>query len=336
MASVVQRTSSGEVEYVETFLPYMDVSVESSIVRNGKVASKRDTTGSDQSLTGVKSIKVPCMVHNARHASPAKTLEANGFQLLERPLRSDQNFYDNGRILDEYYHEVAELLKEACGAALVVPFDHNVRSAGGKASKKTLQGGSVVQGPAVMVHADYSLTSAPQRLRDLAQPPRANDTLRQVLADGQSALDPALVEDALANGRRWSIVNVWRNILSEPVQRWPLGVCDSQTVEPGELVVFEIHYDDRIGENYFAKHHPRHKWHYFPNMTRDEVLLLKTWDSSGGFQSAAGASGDSASGRSTFALHTAFADPSSMETSPDRESIEVRCIVFYDSSQSKL
>jgi hypothetical protein len=314
----------------------MDVCVESSILRNGKVASKRDTTGSDHTTTGIEKSNVACTVHNARLLSPAKTLEANGFELLTRPLRSDRDFYDNGRVLSEYYPEVAELLKEACGAALVVPFDHNVRSASGKATKKTLQGGSAVQGPAVMVHADYSLTSAPQRLRDLAQPPRVNDTLRQILADGQVALDPAMVEDALAHGRRWSIVNVWRNITSEPVQRFPLGVCDSQTVEPGELVVFEIHYDDRIGENYFAKHHPRHRWHYFPYMTRDEVLLLKTWDSTGGFHSAAGASGDAATGRSTFALHTAFVDPSTEESSPDRESIEVRCIVFYDPVESKL
>jgi len=31
----------------------------------------------------------------------------------------------------------------------------------------------------------------------------------------------------------------------------------------------------------------------------------------------------------TFALHTAFADPSSVEGSPDRESIEVRCVVMF-------
>ena len=39
--------------------------------------------------------------------------------------------------------------------------------------------GQQVQGPAHMVHGDYTLTSAPQRLRDLAQPPGANDTLRR-------------------------------------------------------------------------------------------------------------------------------------------------------------
>jgi len=30
-----------------------------------------------------------------------------------------------------------------------------------------------------------------------------------------------------------------------------------------------------------------------------------------------------------FPLHTAFADPSSVEGSPDRESIEVRCVVMF-------
>ena len=32
----------------------------------------------------------------------------------------------------------------------------------------------------------------------------------------------------------------------------PLALCDAQTVEPDDLVVFEIHYADRVGENYFA------------------------------------------------------------------------------------
>ena len=32
-----------------------------------------------------------------------------------------------------------------------------------------------------------------------------------------------------------------------------LVFCEAQSVSPDELVVFEIHYADRVGENYFAK-----------------------------------------------------------------------------------
>jgi len=47
------------------------------------------------------------------------------------------------------------------------------------------------------------------------------------------------------------------------------------------LIVFEIKYADRTGENYFAVHRPRHRWWHFPGLTRNEPLLLKCWDSRG-------------------------------------------------------
>ena len=101
------------------------------------------------------------------------------------------------------------------GAQYVFPFDHNVRNAAAKASGKSLQGGSavqehtcsppnpnlaplltllnVVQEPIHFVHTDYTLTSAPERLRMLARPPKQNDTLRRVLGD-TSLIPPELAE----------------------------------------------------------------------------------------------------------------------------------------------
>jgi hypothetical protein len=115
-----------------------------------------------------------------------------------------------------------------------------------------------VQQPARFVHGDYTLTSAPERLRQLAEPPKLNDTMRAVVGD-----KPLLSKEMLAAveaGSRWAIINVWRNIGSEPVQAYPLACTDGMTVLPKDLVVFEIHYADRVGENYFAKHSPRHEW----------------------------------------------------------------------------
>ena len=36
-----------------------------------------------------------------------------------------------------------------------------------------------------------------------------------------------------------------------------------------------------MGENYFAKPSPRHRWFYFPHMEGDEAMLIKQWDSAG-------------------------------------------------------
>ena len=84
---------------------------------------------------------------------------------------------------------------------------------------------------------------------------------------------------------------------------------------------------DRVGENYFAKPSPRHRWFYFPHMEGDEAMLIKQWDSAGDLAQRRKA--DGATPRSTFALHSAFADPTTTADAPDRESIEVRCIVIY-------
>jgi hypothetical protein len=112
----------------------------------------------------------------------------------------------------------------------------------------------------------------------------------------------------------------------------PLALCDAQTVDPEDLVVFEIHYQDRVGENYFARHSGRHRWYYYPQITRNEALLIKQWDSEGALARTKGGRGDSTAPLepSTFSLHSAFEDPTTPPDAPDRWSIEVRCFALYD------
>ncbi len=124
-------------------------------------------------------------------------------------------------------------------------------------------------------------------------------------------------------------INVWRNIAAEPVATHPLALCDGQTVMPEDLVVFEIHYPDRIGENYFSKASDRHQFYYYPEMTRGEVLLIKQWDSAGRLALSAGSESDAPAMPCTFSFHSAFKQPGQDENVPDRWSIEVRCMVIY-------
>ncbi len=314
---------------------YMAPSVPSSIVRNGRVLTRRDRDGNDGGSEGVELVESSLPVANARNFTDAErpTVERHGFELLARPLPdAGLDFFDHEQVVGSYYTHCAEVVQAATGAAQVLPFDHNVRSAVGKSSARRIEGGQQVQGPAHVVHGDYTLTGAPTRLRDLTKPPSENDTLRSVMAEGQSLIAPEDADRALAEGGRFGIVNVWRNIAHEPVFTHPLALCDAQTVEPEDLVVFEIHYHDRIGENYFAKASPGHRWSFFPEMTRDEALLIKQWDSAGPFARSQGSLGDAhdPDAPCTFSFHSAFEDPSVPEDAPDRWSIEVRCIVLYD------
>ncbi len=316
---------------------YLAASVESSLYRNGKLLTRVDRDDGDTGIEEMLLDEVEAAVNNARLSDEPRrrTIEIHGFELLARPLaRSDLDFYDHQEVVREYYPQCAEIVRDATGAGRVFAFDHNIRSAAGKKSKRRVAGGQKVQNPACEAHGDYTLASGPQRLRDLAKPPGGNDTLRSVLGEGEALLDPAMVARALDENGRFAIINLWRSIGREPVASDPLALCDGQTVDPEDLVVFELHYDDRIGENYFAKHASRHGWWYYPAMTRDEAMLIKQWDSAGELARSGGARADSSVGGGrapcTFSFHTAFRDPATPPDAPDRQSIEVRCIVLYD------
>ena len=57
--------------------------------------------------------------------------------------------------------------------------------------------------------------------------------------------------------------------------------------------------------------------YYTPRMTRDEVLLIKGWDTVD-------------DGRAQFTPHSAFELPSTDDTTPPRESIELRALVIIE------
>ncbi len=314
-------------------LNYLSPSVKSSLFRNGEVLIHRDTAGSDSAAKGVDLAPHVLSIANARllAGDERRTVARNGFELIDHPLTDgNANFFDQDWVVRSYYRHCAQAVEAATGGRAVA-FDHNVRSAGGKKEKKKIEGGQEVQGPAHLVHGDYTLTSGPQRLRDLANPPSVNDTYRETLAAGESLIDRAAVDRALSEGGRFAIINVWRNIADEPVATHPMAFCDGQSVVPEDLVVFEIHYEDRIGENYFAKYSSDHKWFYYPAVTKDEAILIKQWDSNGPMAKSSGATADASNDTApcSFSFHSAFEDPDTLPDAPDRWSIEVRCMVVF-------
>ena len=94
-------------------------------------------------------------------------------------------------------------------------------------------------------------------------------------------------------------------------------MCDASTVVDEDLACLEQRMVDRTGENYLVHHNPQQTWYYYPRMTRDEVLLLKVWDSV------------DLPVAKRFTLHGAFKDPSSPSDAHDRESIEIRCLCIF-------
>ena len=313
---------------------YVESSTPSSLYTTGKHRTRRDPETGEVLLEGIELGEREMEVHDARLLDGAQrpTVGRNGFELLHRPLlRGDLDFLDGAEVCREYYPQCADAIRDATGAAHVIPFDHNVRSAAAYQAKAQSKGGQRVGRPEHITHGDYTLHSAPQRLRMLAEPPGMTDTMREFVEPGQGLLEPELVDRGLAPNGRFALINVWRNIAHEPVAIHPLALCDAQTVRPEDLVVFELHYSDRIGENYFSKHASRHRWYYYPEMRRDEALLIKQWDSAGTLARSDGARADpdDQDAPCTFNFHSAFTNPSTPLDAPDRWSIEVRCLVVY-------
>jgi len=314
---------------------YMLPSVPRSITRTGKVGAKRNLEGTTVDSFGLETVAREVVVHDGRRSTPPAGLRDEGFQLVTQPL-VHIDYYDNDQVLRQYYPECCSLVQKFAGASHVFAFDHNVRSQKGASDGAKLrgEGGSAVQVPAHIVHNDYTLTSAVDRVRQLAKPPKANDTNAPLL-NGQPLLPAEMVERALKTGGRFAFINVWRNVRPEPVETNPLALCDGSTANAEDYVTFEIHYADRIGENYFAAHMPRHRWSYFPRMTRDEAILIKQWDSAGALSMIhKGANPEGA--LSTFSLHSAFVDSTTPPGAPDRESIEVRTVAFFEGPAAKL
>ncbi len=313
---------------------YLAPSVGSSLYGNGKVFVRRDSDGNDSPWHGAVLENRLVPVHDARERTGAArhTLHANGFELVERPMECRAiDFFDHDEIVRRYYPDCAAIVREGAGARLVAAFDHNIRSVCGHRCRRRIEGGQQVQPPIHLVHGDYTLTSGPRRLRDLSRAPTGNDTYRSALSRGESLLDGSDVARALEEGR-FAIINLWRSIAPEPVATEPLALCDAKSVHPDDLVVFEIHYSDRTGENYLAKHAEGHRWSFYPGLTRDEALLIKQWDSAGGLARSNGAKADMEcpGAPCTFSFHSAFEDPAAAPDAPDRWSIEVRCIALYD------
>ncbi|HEV3177476.1 MAG TPA: CmcJ/NvfI family oxidoreductase [Stellaceae bacterium] len=147
--------------------------------------------------------------------------------------------------------------------------------------------------PVQMVHNDYTDKSGPQRVRDLLPADEAEARLKH----------------------RFVEINVWRPIKG-PVQAWPLALADARSIAPADVIPCDLIYADRTGEILYGIYNPNHRWNYFPRMERHEAALIKCYDSL-------------RDGRARFSLHTAFEDPTTPESAPPRESIEIRALAFF-------
>jgi hypothetical protein len=250
-----------------------------------------------------KHIPTETVMHDGRALEKPATLESMGFALGHMPT-AVQNFRDDAEVERTYYDEMRTLIKRASGADRVLIFDHTVRKSGNTNLNAT-KGGSAA--PVPRVHCDYTADGAPRRLMQMGEQGVWSHMRNRVLTTAD-------FEDLAS--RRFAFINVWRNIVDTPVQRSPLAVCDTNSVPRDDFFLYELIFPHRVGENYSLKFNEAHKWYYYPKMTKDECLIFKVYDK--------------AEDGPRFVFHTAFDDPQTTESSPARQSIEIRSIAFFD------
>jgi hypothetical protein len=200
-----------------------------------------------------------------------------------------KDFTDESERKRIYDPEVQQLIKRYSGASEVLVFDHTIR-VGDEATRSATGARPPVKG----VHNDYTESSAPKRLREVVGDAEAEKRVRN----------------------RYAIIQVWRPIRGA-VMIDPLGICDGRTIPQQGFIRVERRYPYRTGEVYHIAYNPAHVWFYFPQMTRNEALVFKVFDTDAGKPT-------------RFTAHTAFDDPDTPPHAPPRESIETRTFAFFD------
>jgi hypothetical protein len=239
-------------------------------------------------------------IRNARLGGPF-TLDEHGFCLGRH--HTDVTDWEHAYGPDTpYAAQVCEVAKRLTGADVAVPMGGMIRDSG--------QTGATVQPPAAEAHVDFTQRSA----------------LRIAEAVYRRAHPTGPGYD------RFIAFSLWR-ALSPPPQDMPLALCDGRTVRDdegthntkvdvdeiptGDALFAPIEGEENMSAATIFHHSPDHRWWYFPDMTPDEVILIKFYDSDH---------------RGAWRCpHTAFRDT----TRPDarqRRSMEFRAIAYFSRS----
>lgn len=195
-----------------------------------------------------------------------------------------------------YIAEMCALLQELTGASRVLMLGGGKKRFGESATEKL----------------------APLSNAKPARYPHADNTDQS--AAGLIELFGAVIDDIdLADYSRVALYNMWRAV-SAPPQDVPLAVCDARSVAPeDEVTVAAVTVEQIAGEirhdTTGYRFNDAHRWYYFPDMTRDEVLVFKAHDTD--------------PGRARRVPHTAFNDPTCPADVETRASVEMRGLALF-------
>jgi hypothetical protein len=271
--------------------------------------SKRDdepVTSNELSVPGYPDNRVQpirCQVHDAR-TTGTPSLAREGFTLMKHS--SNYAAVRDREILRKGYNdEMSALLKTQMNASLVVPSRNGLLVRYGilLVGRNNHAGPTDIiddKIPASFAHVDYL---------------------------SEDALESAAMEARIEGihniaYKRLIIIQTWRAV-SEPPQDVPLAICDCRTLRETDMsrrtgvlapencvgMPSPIFYIGGIHYN------PDQRWHYYPHMKPDEVLVFTGYDTE--------------RPSSAKVAHAAFDNRTVHPAAKPRESIEARFYVYY-------
>lgn len=228
---------------------------------------------------------------DARPLVGSLSLDVQGFRLIDHKTQLTRaDFHDLDVVLGLYLREMEAIVQAETGADLVI----SARAPIIRLNCPDAEARGAIQ-PAPLAHSDYTRNTLGKQLR------------HEVPADAE----------AFKRYRRVVAYQTWRAI-SPPPQDSSLAICDARTVDPADRVLSTFATEVPVKETlefYMYRHNPAHRWHYFSNLTIDELLLFK------GFE------GDAPSCMNV--LHGGFSPAVPPPGAHPRESIETRTFTFF-------
>jgi hypothetical protein len=220
------------------------------------------------------------------------SLDREGFLLADHPcpLTPDADLASEAAA---YLASVAEFLKQMSGAELVLAQGTGLLKRHAERAKVE---GAI--GPSRWAHMDYTEYAANKWIEWI-----------EGWQDVQLRQYP-----------RFAIFQTWRCI-SPPPQDNTLVLCDASSIKQEECIVFDAclrtPYDapGNQFESQLCRYDAGQRWYYFPNLTRDELIIFKAYDSD--------------HNRWAQALHNSADIPGLPEDAAPRVSVEARFFAFF-------
>lgn len=266
------------------------VAVDAEVNYTAATSERPQFYANDQSLDRVTRDPRVVRITDGRSLSDPPRLAREGLELSHCSTRVKE-FRDVDDVARVYPEEVRQFMLELTGADSVVVTGPPILRFGERSPEAGTRDNSRA---ARLVHidvsdaaaAEFALMAAPEGKREF---------------------------------RRVEQHNIWRAI-SDPPQDVPLAVCDARSVAASDLVPADARFDrngkvDWSFEALLLRYNPAHRWLFFSDMTRDDVLVFKRHDTD--------------PGEPHHVPHSAFSDPRVPAGVTPRASVEIRTIAYW-------